>query len=115
VQQGIRGVRPGSVVTIREWAGLWTGRDTHEPRYRIGERSLLFLYPPRAGGLTSPVGNRGKLGIDRVGRVALPEEWTSHNLRSQENNGDRLAAASSESNRVPVGVLAEQIRLVEVN
>jgi len=61
VDQGLRGVRTGQVLAIREWAGLW---DSGE-RYRPGERVLLFLYPPSKLGLTSPV--QGPMGRFRIG------------------------------------------------
>src|SRR5690349_12117573 len=51
VEQGLRGVRGGSVLTIRQWAGL----SDAGARYRTGERLLLFLYRPSKLGLTSPV------------------------------------------------------------
>jgi hypothetical protein len=68
VEEAIRGTRTGSTLVIREWAGLWTGGQ----RYRIGERLLLFLYPPSRLGLTSPVGGpRGRFAIDRSGQAVL--------------------------------------------
>jgi hypothetical protein len=125
VKQGIRGVRTGSAVTIREWAGLWTGTDTHEPRYRVDERSVFFFYPPRPGGLTSPVGSRGKLAVDRAGRVALPTEWVAGDLSINDlsfndpsikvHNGASSVATRSAVSRILVRVLAEQIRLAEAN
>ena len=51
VEQGIRGVRTGQTLVIREWVGLWEQGE----RYRLGERVLLFLYRPSQLGLTSPV------------------------------------------------------------
>jgi hypothetical protein len=42
VDQGIRGVRTGQILVIREWGGLWE----HGERYRPGEQVLLFLYRP---------------------------------------------------------------------
>jgi len=68
VDEPIRGVRRGQVLQMREWAGLWqTGE-----RYRVGERVLLFLYPPSKLGLTSPIGGTsGRLQIDRNRRVAV--------------------------------------------
>jgi len=68
VEQGVRGVRDGQVFNFREWAGLWaTG-----PRYRVGQRLMLFLYAPSSLGLTSPVGGAlGQLSVDRDGRVVL--------------------------------------------
>jgi hypothetical protein len=68
VEQAMRGVHTGQMLTIREWAGLWQS----DERYRLGERVLLFLYPPSKLGLTSPV--RGPLGRFRIGpngRVVL--------------------------------------------
>lgn len=68
VEQGLRGVRSRSQLTIRQWAGLW---DSGE-RYRPGERLLLFLYRPSKLGLTSPVGGvRGRFPLDRNGQVLL--------------------------------------------
>jgi hypothetical protein len=61
VDQGMRGVRTGQTLTIREWAGLWQSGE----RYRPGERVLLFLYPPSKLGLTSPV--QGAMGRFRIG------------------------------------------------
>ena len=66
VEDGIRGVRTGQTLAIREWAGLWELGE----RYRPGERVLLFLYPPSKLGLTSPVGGpRGRFRIGPDGRV----------------------------------------------
>jgi hypothetical protein len=68
VEQGLRGVRSGRVLTIRQWAGLW---DEGE-RYRKGERLLLFLYRPSKLGLTSPVaGPQGRFALDENGQVLL--------------------------------------------
>ena len=61
VDQGMRGVRTGQMLAIREWAGLWQSGE----RYRPGERVLLFLYPPSKLGLTSPV--QGPMGHFRIG------------------------------------------------
>src|ERR1700680_4318946 len=61
VDQCMRGVRTGQGLTIREWVGLWASGE----RYRLGERVLLFLYPPSKLGLTSPV--RGPMGRFRIG------------------------------------------------
>jgi hypothetical protein len=71
VEQGLRGVRSQSVLTIRQWAGLWDDGQ----RYRTGERLLLFLYRPSKLGLTSPVGGaRGRFALDRHGEVLLGME-----------------------------------------
>jgi hypothetical protein len=66
VEQAIRGVRNGQVLSIREWAGLWNSGE----RYRAGERLLLFLYSPSKLGLTSPVGGpQGRFAVDPGGNI----------------------------------------------
>jgi len=52
VDDAVRGVS-GSSYTLREWAGLWAGGD---PPFRAGQRYLMLLHAPSAGGLSSPVG-----------------------------------------------------------
>jgi hypothetical protein len=68
VESAIRGTTPGENLTISQWIGLWSGGQ----RYRVGERVLLFLYPPSKLGLTSTVaGAIGRFTIDPRGRVLL--------------------------------------------
>ena len=68
VEQAVLGVRPGQMLVIREWAGLWKSG----PRYRVGEQVVLLLYPPSRLGLTSPVGGpMGRFSADRNGLIAL--------------------------------------------
>jgi hypothetical protein len=68
VEQGIRGVRTGQMLVIREWGGLWEQGE----RYRPGERVLLFLYRPSKLGLTSPVaGALGRFTLDKKGQINL--------------------------------------------
>src|SRR5437660_7852226 len=68
VDQAIRGVRAGEILTIREWSGLW---DSGE-RYRPGERVLLFLYPVSKLGFTSPVGGAlGRFAVDHAGKIHI--------------------------------------------
>jgi hypothetical protein len=68
VEDAVRGTKVGESLTIREWAGLWSGKE----RYRVGERVFLFLYPPSRLGLTSPVaGPVGRFAIDPRGRIAM--------------------------------------------
>jgi hypothetical protein len=68
VEQAIRGVRNGQLLTISEWAGLWNSGE----RYRTGERLLLFLCGPSKLGLTSPVGGPlGRFAVDLGGNVIL--------------------------------------------
>jgi len=73
VEQGIRGdVHDGGTSSIVEWAGLWSDG----PRYRVGERLVLFLYPTSKLGLTSPVAGRwGRWPVDARSRLQLPPGW----------------------------------------
>ena len=71
VERGIRGAAAGRDLTIFQWTGLWTGGQ----RYRVGERVLLFLYPPSKLGLTSCVGGTtGRFAVDSIGHLVLTEE-----------------------------------------
>ncbi len=74
VERALRGATSGDDLTISQWIGLWsTGQ-----RYRIGERVLLFLYPPSKLGLTSCVaGPMGRFYIDPKGRVLLSAQHLS--------------------------------------
>jgi len=74
VQNAIRGATPGQDLTITQWMGLWSGGQ----RYRVGERVLLFLYPPSKLGLTSSVGgDMGRFSVDLWGRVLLSAQHFS--------------------------------------
>ena len=71
VERAIRGVTAGQNLTIFQWIGLWNGGQ----RYRVGERVVVFLYPPSKLGLTSSVGGPlGRFGIDSLNQVALSEQ-----------------------------------------
>lgn len=97
VRQGLRGVHTGATLTIREWAGLWA-KEPNRPRFRIGERAFLFLYPPSLAGLTSTVGGRkGKLAV-RGSEAELPPDW----VVSTE-------IAQGASRRVPVAWLVQHV------
>lgn len=74
VEEALRGTTPGENLTIRQWIGLWTSGQ----RYRVGERVLVFLYPPSKLGLTSSVaGPIGRFGVDLAGRVLLSAQHLS--------------------------------------
>jgi len=71
VQNAVRGARPGQIVQICEWGGLWTDSE----RYRPGETVMLFLYPNSKLGLTSPVGGAaGRFQVDKLGGVQIGRE-----------------------------------------
>jgi hypothetical protein len=74
VQQAMAGTQNGQTLKIREWSGLWNSG----PRYRVGERLLLFLYPASKLGFTSPVGGAlGRFAVDSSGNVILDRERLS--------------------------------------
>jgi hypothetical protein len=69
VDQAVRGCTAGTIYTLREWGGLWMGGNQ---RYRVGQRLLMLLHAPSAGGLSSPVdGLDGAIPI-RQGSTATP-------------------------------------------
>lgn len=62
VDDGIRGVARGQLLTIRQW-------NVAPDEYRLGESLVLFLHAPSSElGFTSPVG--GRAGHKRVDEVA---------------------------------------------
>ncbi len=66
VENAIRGARSGGTLKISQWIGLWSSGQ----RYRVGERTLLFLYPRSKVGLTSCVGiAMGRFAVDSSGNV----------------------------------------------
>lgn len=74
IENAIRGATRGEDFTISQWIGLWSSGQ----RYRVGERVLLFLYPPSKLGLTSCVaGAMGRFSIDPRGRVLLSAQHLS--------------------------------------
>lgn len=74
VERAIRGATPGEEFTISQWVGLWSNGQ----RYRVGERVLLFLYPPSKLGLTSCVAApMGRFAVDGAGRVLLTAQHLS--------------------------------------
>lgn len=74
VERAIRGVKKGQILTVAQWAGVWSRGE----RYRVGQRLLLFLYPPSRLGLTSSVGGAlGRFTVDIAGWVLLSEQHLS--------------------------------------
>lgn len=74
VEQALRGVTAGETLSISQWIGLWSSGQ----RYRVGERVLVFLYPPSKLGLTSCVSAPlGRFAVDPVGRVLLSAQHLS--------------------------------------
>ena len=105
VDEPVRGVRRGEILTVSEWGGLWQAGE----RYREGERVLLFLYPPSRLGLTSPVGGaRGRFRVDRAGRVEINSR--GRRVAIQPDGRARSATASAGPKLVDVRRLAAEIR-----
>ena len=104
VEEPLRGVRKGQLLVIREWAGLWQSGE----RYRLGERVMLFLYPPSKLGLTSPVGGgAGRFRVDPQGNVIVPPRKAD---RPGLGKGDRF----SPKQRIPPWKLFSTLRDTEL-
>ena len=74
VENSIRGATPGEDFIISQWIGLWSPGQ----RYSVGDRLLLFLYPPSKLGLTSCVGGAlGRFSLDSGGGVVLSAQHLS--------------------------------------
>jgi hypothetical protein len=107
VDQAIRGVRNGQVLTIREWAGLWNSGE----RYRSGERLLLFLYRPSKLGLTSPVGGPlGRFAVDPSGNVIFDNARLAALSSTQTSPDPASRAKLTGQNRMNSRVLALAIQ-----
>ena len=105
VDRGIRGARTGGSFVLREWAALWYGE-----RYRVGERVLLFLYPPSKVGLTSPVGGeRGRFRIDAKGEVIVNAERAE--LFERASIGERKP--SQPRTRIRLSDMSRMIRRLQ--
>ena len=78
----MRGCSTGTYV-LREWAGLWAANET---RYRVGQRRLMLLHAPGAGGMSSPVdGLDGALPVYGLGSAgdAVDLRWVGTKLQRQ--------------------------------
>jgi hypothetical protein len=109
VEHAIRGTQTGQRLTIREWAGLWNAGE----RYRVGDRVLLFLYPPSRVGLTSPVGGlQGRFAVDKYGRVVIGNLLAGENERGAEPAGI-FAERAPAKKRISFHDFAKAIRKVQ--
>ena len=99
VERALRGVTPGQDLTISQWIGVWSSGQ----HYRIGERLLLFLYPPSRLGLTSSVaGPVGRFALDSGGGVLLSAQHLSAFQADPVLNG---------KSRVTLDAFARNVRL----
>jgi len=106
VERAIAGVNPGQVLTIREWAGAWSGLRPMRP----GDRFLLFLYPPSRLGLTSPVGgSQGQIRLDATGQNVVDRK-PEVPLGMADRPLPSLAASAHEARQVTLAQLERAIR-----
>ncbi len=93
VSEGLRGAKPGEMVTISEWDALWAARD----HYRLGEKLLLFLYAPSPGlGLTTTVG--GDQGRIRLADSRLSLTSVARQIAAPPLASDKTRAVSRRRN-----------------
>jgi hypothetical protein len=69
VDQAVRGCTVGTPYILREWGGLWVAGSQ---RYRVGQRLLMLLHAPSAGGMSSPVDSLDGAIPIRQGSTATP-------------------------------------------
>lgn len=107
VEKGIRGARTGNQFVLREWAALWNSG----PRYAVGERILLFLYPASRVGLSSPVrGDSGRFRVDSKGQVVVDAERAK--LFDDAHKGISKRS-SGLPERIPMRDVSRMIRLYQ--
>jgi hypothetical protein len=114
VDDGIRNANSGELITIREWAGLW--RSGAGKRYRLGEKLLMFYYPPNASGTTSPVaGAAGRFPITAQDHIHITPEGKQSLFRSARLRGFELDAnLNSPDTRqsLPYTTISRALRLI---
>jgi hypothetical protein len=71
VDEAVRGCTVGDPYVLREWGGLWAGESQ---RYFVGQRLLMLLHGPSAGGISSPVGGLDGAIPIRQNATAVPLE-----------------------------------------
>jgi hypothetical protein len=110
VEQAIRGVRNGQVLTICEWAGLWSSGE----RYRTGERLLLFLYSPGKLGLSSPVaGSLGRFAVDSGGNAIFDNARLAALSPNRSQANSAFPASRAGQTRINTRALALAIQQMD--
>lgn len=99
IEQPVRGVRAGQRFCVHEWGGLWVAGT----RYRVGERHMLFFYPPSRLGLSSPVAGLGDFAVDRDG-------WLKPSSRQQFLLNEREPTPAVRNRRIAVRDFARDLR-----
>ena len=95
VDRAIVGVKPGQLLTVREWVGA----SSLHRAMRSGEHILIFLYSPSRLGFTSPVGgSRGQIALDASGKNVMEQNplapWDLGTDMSRLSARDRAGLAS---------------------
>jgi hypothetical protein len=109
VDEAIAGVEPGQILTIHEWAGVWS-MQFQRPMTK-GQRILIFLYPPSRLGLTSPVGGSlGQIALDSTGKNVSKDAPMSASAIGLPNASSPRPRAPTNSASVSVVQLERAIR-----
>ncbi len=117
IDQAVRGCAAGSYV-LREWAGLWAANDA---RYRVGQRRLMLLHAPGAGGMSSPVdGTDGAMPVYGSGtgadgelvdlrwlgaKLQKPVVYAAPGMVTADSVGQKSIPAQAAGVNVVVGLL----------
>jgi hypothetical protein len=96
VEDAVRGVS-GTSYRLREWGGLWRAGDSP---FRVGQRYLMLLHTPGAGGLSSPVG-----GVDG----AIPIRGSVQPLPQQTVASARVSSTQAEVSLVDLRWIATRV------
>ena len=100
VERALRGTQRGQMFTLTQWAGAWESG----PRFRPGQRLLLFLYPRSPTGLTSVVGGRlGQFDVDAGGNIFC--EVSSSGSCCPSQTGPRAGGARVRPRNSATGIL----------
>lgn len=128
VEDAVLGCAAGGDYVLRESAALWRNSPG---RYRVGQRAVWMLYPPNAGGLSSPVD--GMLGVlpltGRGDAMQVDMRWAQASERRAQPQSPGTApraglsvvaplasaqnsppAAGQEMPTVPYGAVAHALR-----
>ncbi|MHB1699001.1 MAG: hypothetical protein ACYCSN_02520 [Acidobacteriaceae bacterium] len=128
VEDAVLGCAAGRDYVLRESAALWRNSPG---RYRVGQRAVWMLYPPNAGGLSSPVdGMMGVLPLTGRGdAMQVDMRWARTSVRRAQPHSpgtapmaglpvvaprapepNSLPAAGEEIPTVPYGAVAHALR-----
>jgi hypothetical protein len=96
VDEALRGTQTAAEITVTEWAGRW---EQGTPRYRVGERYLLFVSTAK-GAASVVAGENGRLKIEKDDTVSVP---------SRAGRAKRLRS-DTKASRIPYAEAVSAIR-----